>query len=214
MSNAAVNRREQRPDRADRSPDVLLVPGLGDSGPAHWQTHWERTLGARRVVQDDFQRAELKRWSERIVQAAGDGDRNLVLVAHSFGCLAAVHAARQLAGRLRALMLVAPASPAKFGIDHELQDSIAVPSLLVASRNDPWLGFNEASELAERWSSRFHDSGQAGHINADSGHGPWPQGLELLNELLDGTSAQLSQPSPLIHDKLATGFSYAFVSTG
>ncbi len=172
---------------AARSTDLLLVPGLRDSGPAHWQTHWERHLGARRVVQDDFERADLEGWSDRIVETAVRGGRDLVLVAHSFGCLAAVHAAPRLARHLRALMLVAPASPAKFGIEHALWRPVEVPSLLVASRNDPWLSFDGARELVKRWSSRLHDLGHAGHINADSGYGPWPEGLELLSGLIDRT---------------------------
>jgi hypothetical protein len=27
------------------------------------------------------------------------------------------------------------------------------------------------------------DAGQAGHINVDSGHGPWPEGLGILHGL-------------------------------
>ncbi|TDU31811.1 hypothetical protein DFR24_1193 [Panacagrimonas perspica] len=177
--------------RAAGSPELLLVPGLHDSGPSHWQSHWEQSLGAGRVVQHDCHRADLASWSERIVEVALRGPRDLVLVAHSFGCLAAVHAAPRLLTHLRAVMLVAPASPAKFDIRFDGLGPIDVPSLLVASRNDPWLGFGDAGELAQRWSSRLHDLGLAGHVNAESGYGPWSEGLALLSDLVDSTHADV-----------------------
>jgi uncharacterized protein len=35
--------------------DILVIPGLGGSGPEHWQTRWEGRLStARRVEQDDW----------------------------------------------------------------------------------------------------------------------------------------------------------------
>lgn len=177
--------------RPDSPPEFVLVPGLRDSGPAHWQTHWEMPLAARRVVQDDAHVGELERWSARVVEVASRGRRDVVLVAHSFGCLAAVHAAPRLVARLRALMLVAPASPSKFDVGSKLRDTLDVPSLLVASHDDPWLDFDDARALARRWSSRLHDLGHAGHINSESGYGPWPEGRELLTALVDvGTPAR------------------------
>jgi predicted alpha/beta hydrolase family esterase len=36
--------------------DLLIVPGLGGSGPDHWQTRWEQKLStARRVEQSDWE---------------------------------------------------------------------------------------------------------------------------------------------------------------
>lgn len=64
-------------------------------------------------------------------------------------------------------------------------DQLGSPSLLVASRNDPWLEFSRARDLAERWGSRLVDIGEAGHINTESGHGAWPQGMALLAALQD-----------------------------
>ena len=157
---------------------------MNDSGPAHWQSRWQRSLGARRVVQDDFAHPDLLRWSRRIVETVRATPGEVVLVAHSFGCLAAVHAASALNARLRALMLVAPASPAKFGAQQAVDVIVPCASLLVASRNDPWLRFDDALRLARRWGSRIRDVGDAGHINVDSGHGEWDEGLDLLHRLV------------------------------
>lgn len=38
-----------------RDPPILIVPGLFDSGPDHWQSHWQRALPtAERVEQSDW----------------------------------------------------------------------------------------------------------------------------------------------------------------
>jgi hypothetical protein len=50
----------------------------------------------------------------------------------------------------------------------------------VASRNDPYASYDESEEISYAWGSRLLDAGEAGHINLDSGHGPWPEGLMSL----------------------------------
>src|SRR3546814_4818646 len=57
------------------------------------------------------------------------------------------------------------------------------PSILVASRNDPYISFGRARLLAQFWGSRFADAGEAGHINADSALGDWAFGRFLLSRL-------------------------------
>ena len=39
-----------------------------------------------------------------------------------------------------------------------------------------WPAFEVAEDIAGAWGSLFIDAGEAGHINAASGHGPWPEG--------------------------------------
>jgi predicted alpha/beta hydrolase family esterase len=42
---------------------VLIVPGLGDSGPEHWQSYWERTRGdCLRVAQRDWETPARSDW--------------------------------------------------------------------------------------------------------------------------------------------------------
>ena len=55
-------------------------------------------------------------------------------------------------------------------------------SLVVASANDPFGSLAHAEHCAKAWGSRFVDIGQAGHINADSGHGEWDEGYALLQQ--------------------------------
>jgi predicted alpha/beta hydrolase family esterase len=55
--------------------------------------------------------------------------------------------------------------------------------MVIASANDPWVSLERAQYFAENWGSTFINIGDAGHINAASGHGEWPEGLRLLQQL-------------------------------
>ena len=162
----------------------LIVPGLGDSGEGHWQTHWERRFpDARRVHQAAWHEPDLARWSDQIVRTLEAHGESWIL-AHSFGCLATVHALSKISGLVRGVFLVAPADPDKFGVVDLLpRYALPVKGGLVASRNDPWLGFEKARLWATRWELPVFDAGDAGHINVDSGHGEWEQGWRWLQQL-------------------------------
>jgi len=59
-----------------------------------------------------------------------------------------------------------------------------VPTLVVASANDPYVTLDRAREFADSWDADFCYAGELGHINADSRLGFWPQGLVMLGQLL------------------------------
>lgn len=163
---------------APLAPRLLLVPGLHDSGPLHWQS-WLQDLcrHSLRVVQRDWSTPDLERWSSRItstLERAGPGP--WIAAAHSFGCLALVHhLAAQAGSPLRGVLLVAPADPDRFGLAAQLpHQHLPVPSLLVGSQNDPWMSVSQAHRWAQRWGSHWQNLGHAGHINTESGFGPLP----------------------------------------
>jgi predicted alpha/beta hydrolase family esterase len=54
------------------------------------------------------------------------------------------------------------------------------PSLVVASSDDPFGSPAYAQRCASVWGSEYIVIGQAGHINADSGHGEWMEGQRLF----------------------------------
>ena len=56
--------------------------------------------------------------------------------------------------------------------------------MVVASTTDPLVSVPRARGFAADWGADFQLAGDAGHINAASGHGPWPEGLLMLGELL------------------------------
>jgi hypothetical protein len=68
-------------------------------------------------------------------------------------------------------------------------EPLPFPAIVVASHNDPWIGQHAARRLARGWGARFEDMGEAGHINAQSGLGAWPQGQAWLDELIAGRVA-------------------------
>lgn len=173
--------------------DILMLPGLGNSGPDHWQRRWAERLSSARVVeQDDWERPEREAWVETIVRAAGAAERPVVLVAHSLGVSAVAHAAHRLPlGKVRGAFLVAPPDHERPGAPAETasfapapRDPLPFPSILVASGNDPYCAPDRAEDMAAAWGSDFHLAGEAGHINAASGHGPWPEGLMMFARLL------------------------------
>jgi predicted alpha/beta hydrolase family esterase len=179
----------------------LIVPGLRGSGPDHWQTWLEAQLpGAQRVQQADWEVPDLLRWSIAVANHIGRLNAPIVLVGHSFGALAAALAGSVRSDWIEAAFLVAPADPVKFGATHLLpRRPLPFPSMVVASTNDPWVSHEVARGWAARWGSRFVSVGPMGHINADSGHGPWPQGLALLGELPCAPRAQPDTPRRSAH---------------
>ncbi|WP_020647720.1 RBBP9/YdeN family alpha/beta hydrolase [Solimonas variicoloris] len=177
---------------------VLVAPGLRGSGEAHWQTRWARRHPHwRRVEQADWNVADLDAWARRIVEAVLQADAPVLIVAHSFGCLASVRAAAFQSDLIAAALLVAPADPDKFGVAARLaQAPLPFASTLVASRDDPWLPQAAARRWAGAWGSRFVDIGARGHVNADSGLGDWAEGLHLLDELARRSDAGPYAPAP------------------
>lgn len=167
--------------------DILIVPGLYGSGLDHWQTRWQQKLRtARRVEQRDWNNPTREEWSGAIRDAVLAAERPVILIAHSLGVHAIAHAAKEIpASKVAAAFLVAPPSEEVLRRLHTVdngfhdvpRDPLPFPSLLVSSRNDPYSTHAESEDLAYAWGSAFTDAGEAGHINPDSGHGPWPEGL-------------------------------------
>ena len=170
-----------------RDADLLFIPGLGGSGPDHWQTRWEAKLPtARRVEQADWERPVLSAWVGRLAEAIAESERPVVLVAHSLGVILAAHVLGLAdPARVAGAFLVSPPSAQAIGgipaVDPAFlpvpTDALPCPSVLVGSMDDPYTTADEVEQLAARWGSTFINAGAAGHINAESGHGPWPEGL-------------------------------------
>lgn len=164
---------------------TLIIPGLKSSGPTHWQTWLEqRRAGSRRVTQANWNDPHLPDWTSRVRREISRAPGRVVLVAHSFGALAAVQAGCDHASRVSGALLVAPADPEYFGVEDYLpRHTLGFPTIVVASSNDPWISVARAAQLASAWGAEFVDLGDAGHVNAESGFGPWPEALTLLERL-------------------------------
>ncbi|UDL95958.1 MULTISPECIES: RBBP9/YdeN family alpha/beta hydrolase [Lichenihabitans] len=170
-----------------RDASILMVPGLGNSGPDHWQTRWQTKLPtARRVDQASWDAPERFLWAEAVHAAIVASDRPVIIIAHSLGVIATVDAltsrdVQNVAGAF----LVAPPEEERLLALPQVDPAFALfpsaplpcPSVLVASRNDPYASLASSENLALDWGSKMIDAGEAGHINSESGHGPWPEGL-------------------------------------
>lgn len=164
----------------------LLVPGLYDSDAGHWQTRWELEHGLPRVRQPDWSVPDIDVWAETLERTVREQPSPVVLLAHSFGCLATVFAAPRLRDVVHAALLVAPADPNKFGLATRLHaGALPFPSMTVGSWNDPWMDFDWIQWWAQRWKSVFVDLGPAGHINTRAGFGDWPQGWAMAQSLAE-----------------------------
>jgi uncharacterized protein len=174
---------------------VLVVPGLNNSGPQHWQSRWQRLYpGFERVEQEHWEVPALALWSQRLLDLLRlPSTRPVLLVAHSFGCLTTVHTALakepQLEELVAGALLVAPADPEKFGVSAELRASLPFPANLVGSLDDPWMEAGRAAMWAKVWGAEYVNAGALGHINAESNLGDWLYGQSLLQRLVQKTGS-------------------------
>ena len=188
------------------SPLILTVPGLGGSGPSHWQTLWEQSRpDTTRVELGMWDSPHRNAWVTKLDQAIRGAQAPVVLAAHSLGCLAVAWWA-ELAGQpfgwpVAGALLVAPADVDRDGAPDALSTfrptpakPLPFPSILVSSSDDPWVSTQRSRELANAWGSFHVDAGPQGHLNAASGIGWWEEGQALLDRVLDAASDRGGRP--------------------
>ena len=173
--------------------DVLLLPGWLNSGPGHWQTRWETLHRFRRVEQDEWTWPRRGDWMARLdEELLALPPRPVLLAAHSLGChLVAVWAAHsRLAGRVHGALLVAPPDLERADLPPQLapwrkvvRGRLPFPAVAVISDDDPFGAADVTSALAADWGAGIVRAGPRGHLNADSGLGDWPEGLDILERL-------------------------------
>jgi len=171
---------------------VLLLPGWQDSGPGHWQTLWERQRGWRRVEQADWFWPRRGDWMARLDEVLIEEDRPTLLAAHSLGChLVAAWAAHSAhTARVLGALLVAPPDTERDDAPPQLSNwrpiarqRLPFRTTVVISEDDPFSAPGRARVLAADWGAECLSLAAAGHINADSGLGDWPQGQGWLLRL-------------------------------
>lgn len=179
---------------------ILFVPGLRDHVEDHWQTHAARAIpGAATVA--PLAAGRLSRAGQ---VAALDATLRaipgeVVIVAHSAGCLTTVHWALAPTRTIRAALLVTPADienplPTGYPEPTALKEggwlpiprkALPFPAIVVASRNDPLATFDRVASFADAWRAALYDGGEVGHLNPAAGYGPWPKVADLLDELAE-----------------------------
>lgn len=177
----------------------LTVPGFHGSGAAHWQTWLEHQLpNCQRLQFVDWEIPQLEAWARAIGVMLRRLKGRTWIIAHSFGCLASARAAALFPRQIAGILMVAPADPNRFDLQgpraangqlpstlhHFLSlERLAVPGIVVGSENDPWMSLEKAQFWANHWQLDFINAGALGHINTESGHGPWPTSLDLVATL-------------------------------
>jgi uncharacterized protein len=164
--------------------DILMIPGLSNSGRDHWQSRWQDKLStARRIVQRDWENPSRVEWAETIEREIERCAKPVICVTHSLGGVAFLFAAPRVADAIAGAFIVAPPSEEKLrelnldpGFTPIPREVLPFPAIFVASRNDPYASFDQSQKLARDLGAEFVDAGESGHINVDSGHGPWPEG--------------------------------------
>jgi len=178
---------------------VLTLPGLWNSGPQHWQTHWEAKHPSfiRRVQQRDHDHPDRSEWVGTLEMAVTDCDRPPVLAAHSLGCSLVAQWSEDCGGQgVLGAFLVAPSDVEAPNYPIEGRtfsymplSKLPFPSIVVASTNDEYVSVERAAKFAKACGSKLVMIGDAGHINANSGYGPWPEGEEMLLEFCRSLSS-------------------------
>ncbi|NOT93900.1 RBBP9/YdeN family alpha/beta hydrolase [Ferruginibacter sp.] len=172
--------------------NYFIVPGLGNSGPKHWQTFFEKSGdNFYRIKQQEWDAPNCSDWISTIDSAISAYDlATVVLIGHSLGCIAIVQWATQYGKKIKGALLVSPTdleAPQYTlhteGFDPIPKTKINFKTIVVASEDDPWIPFERAKYFADNWGSEFSNIGRAGHINVASGFGEWKQGLKILEML-------------------------------
>lgn len=175
--------------------EVLFVPGYKGAGPDHWQSRWESKLSAARMVaMGDWHKPVFEDWKANLIAEVEKCEKPILLIGHSIGSQVIVRAATEFSKPIAGAMLVAPPDVENPDIrpKHLLtfgpasRDPLPFPSMTIASRNDPFCSIEKAEDMAASWGSLFMDAGECGHINHESGQGPWPEGLMVFSKFISG----------------------------
>ncbi|WP_163409692.1 RBBP9/YdeN family alpha/beta hydrolase [Flavobacterium ajazii] len=174
---------------------LLILPGLGNSGEKHWQTFWhEKFKNSIRIVQDNWDEPLRKDWIARLDETVSKLQHPTILVAHSLAVSLVLHWAQTNSNKnIIGALLVAPADVDSPEHTPEVIRNFSpmplytlpFPSIVVASENDPYATFERKKYFAEKWGSDFVNVGQQGHINSDSDLKYWEEGQLILQKLIE-----------------------------
>jgi predicted alpha/beta hydrolase family esterase len=173
------------------STTVLLLPGLWNSGPDHWQSHWEAAFPiCKRVVQHDWETPRAEDWIERLQEQITAMQAPVVLAAHSLGCALVARWAQVHGKGVDAALLVAPSDTEAPSYPSGTTGFVPMPlqrlpfrSIVAASTDDPYVSLERARFFAQAWGAQFHCVGPKGHIGTAAKLGMWDEGLDLLQRL-------------------------------
>ncbi len=171
--------------------NILLHPGLWNSGESHWQSHWENAFGLERIQQYDWETPICANWIARLDEyVLRNGPENVVLVGHSLACATIVFWAKQYNRAIKAALLVAPSDTegpsypdCTTGFTPMPSQRLPFPSIVVNSLDDVYVSPDWAREFAANWGSELVELDGLGHIGSAANLGMWDTGQALLARL-------------------------------
>jgi uncharacterized protein len=180
------------------TPKILIVPGLRDHVPAHWQTLLEQKLpNATSVPRMERDKLSCAAWVAKLDESLASIEIPVILVAHSAGVMIVVHWAQRHRRPIAGALLAAPPDfdsplPEGYPTQDVLQkngwlpmprERLPFPTIVGASTNDPLGRYERVEALAQAWGSKLVNLGDVGHLNPASGYGEWPQAEAFIREL-------------------------------
>ncbi|AOE85343.1 RBBP9/YdeN family alpha/beta hydrolase [Pseudomonas sp. TCU-HL1] len=182
----------------NNSTTILIVPGLREDVPEHWQTLLAAQLPKVRSVPPlERDKLSLPARVEAIQHELEQIDGPVILVAHSAGVLMVAHWAARYSRPIKGALLATPpdldaAWPANYPSPESLRANgwtplprlpLPFPSLVCASDDDHLASLEAVRELARDWEGCLVELGKVGHLNPASGYGEWPYAHELIQRL-------------------------------
>lgn len=171
----------------------FILPGLNNSDPQHWQTHWENEYGFTRIQQKDWDAPLCDEWISTVDSVVTKYPlQEIILIGHSLACCTIIKWAQHYSRVIKGALLVGPSDteapsypPGTTGFKPMPLFKLPFPSIVVASSNDFYVTMNRAKHFAVSWGSQLIDIGASGHINSDSNLGNWPEGYAILQKLIN-----------------------------
>lgn len=173
---------------------VLLLAGWGGSDFPHWQS-WlageiAKDYGTVSFLKfSDFEFPNFAIWKKELLTHLKDFKPDIV-ICHSLANTLWFHLCNANSiTKVEKLYLVAPPSQtcdiaeieSFFPLDMP-KNAYADKTLLITSTNDPYMSMDEAKKLQDSLEVEMIVLKNAGHINAGSGYGEWPQILQMIQE--------------------------------
>lgn len=171
---------------------TLFVPGYGNSTDGHWQEIWHKQMeNSHWVEQDDWDNPECEKWVQSLNDKIQAISGPKLIIAHSLGGNTFIEWASKYSNHIIGAFLVAPPDVKNKNFPDVIKDyrteisiNLTIPSLIVASIDDPYSTIEETTKLAKKLGSDLKIVGKKGHINNDSNLGQWHEGKEILRRFI------------------------------
>ena len=174
----------------------LILPGLGDSGPDHWQSYWlNKFPNSIKLVQDNWDEPKLEDWLDRLNETLAGIQTPVILIAHSLAVSLVLHWDKRFGNapnNIVGALLVSPtdvesevhAPQEIFNFAPMPVHEISFPTIVVASKDDPFVDIERAVYFSNKWGAELVNIGKKGHINSESKLTHWKEGQDILESLV------------------------------